>query len=120
MPVRKTAGTELGKERVIGRYSVGTSKYNTDRHSELCDGRVVWIPSRTHVQTTVVTDASRIERERVGLCADCQHARRVASERGSVFWLCQYSAIDARFPKYPPLPVIRCAAYASRTGVRLS
>ena len=46
-----------------------------------------------------------------GLCARCVHARRVTSARGSTFVLCGRSATDARFPKYPPLPVVRCAGY---------
>jgi hypothetical protein len=41
------------------------------------------------------------------------HARRVTSAKGSTFVLCGRSATDARFPKYPPLPVIRCAGYDS-------
>jgi hypothetical protein len=49
-----------------------------------------------------------------GLCAECLHARRVESERGSVFVMCQLSATDARFPKYPRLPVLSCAGYARK------
>jgi hypothetical protein len=49
--------------------------------------------------------------ERVGLCAACVHARRVTSGRGSTFWLCGRSATDPRYPKYPPLPVLRCAGH---------
>ena len=47
-----------------------------------------------------------------GLCATCVHARRVTSARGSTFVLCALSATDPRFPKYPRLPVVRCAGYA--------
>ncbi len=46
-----------------------------------------------------------------GLCADCLHARRIESERGSVFVMCQLSATDANFAKYPRLPVLSCAGY---------
>jgi hypothetical protein len=46
-----------------------------------------------------------------GLCADCLHARRIESPRGSVFILCQLSATDPRFPKYPRLPVLQCSGY---------
>ena len=46
-----------------------------------------------------------------GLCADCASGRRVESARGSVFWRCERSAIDAAFAKYPRLPVLRCAGY---------
>jgi len=46
-----------------------------------------------------------------GLCADCLHARRIESDRRSVFYLCQHAMVDATFPKYPRLPVTRCAAH---------
>lgn len=54
------------------------------------------------------------ERERVGLCLDCRHSRTVENRRGKVFYLCRLSRSDPRFPKYPPLPVIRCPGYARR------
>lgn len=52
-----------------------------------------------------------LQRERAGLCADCVHARRVESERGSIFILCEKSASDPSFPKYPRLPVVECRGY---------
>ena len=58
---------------------------------------------------------SQEEREelvtRVGLCAGCQFVRRMESDRGSVFYMCQRSATDPSFPKYPRLPVLQCAGY---------
>jgi hypothetical protein len=48
---------------------------------------------------------------RVGLCAMCVNARIIESRRGSRFWLCALSKVDPRFPKYPPLPVVRCSGY---------
>jgi hypothetical protein len=48
---------------------------------------------------------------REGLCASCQRARRVTSDRGSVFVLCTYSTVDPSFPKYPRLPMLACNAY---------
>jgi 16S rRNA (uracil1498-N3)-methyltransferase len=51
------------------------------------------------------------ERLRAGLCADCLYARRVESDRRSVFFMCERSKNDARFAKYPSLPVVRCAGY---------
>jgi hypothetical protein len=39
------------------------------------------------------------------------HARVVESRRGSRFWLCSRSRTDPRFPRYPPLPVVRCIGY---------
>jgi hypothetical protein len=53
----------------------------------------------------------------VGLCARCVHARRIASTRGSVFWRCGLSDRDAAFPKYPRLPVLRCAGHRENDGV---
>jgi hypothetical protein len=52
-----------------------------------------------------------VERALTGLCVSCLHARRIHSAKGSTFLLCGRSATDARFPKYPPLPVVRCAGY---------
>jgi hypothetical protein len=54
------------------------------------------------------------ERAAVGLCAGCAHARRVVSSKGSSFWLCGRATSDARFAKYPPLPVVRCVGYEPR------
>jgi len=51
---------------------------------------------------------------RAGLCAGCVHARVISSDRGSQFLLCQFAAIDPRFPRYPALPVRRCAAVTPR------
>lgn len=49
--------------------------------------------------------------QNVGLCEACVWARIIRSDRGSEFWLCRYSAEDARYPKYPRLPVLVCAAF---------
>jgi len=51
-----------------------------------------------------------------GLCASCAYARRVESNRGSVFYLCERSAIDPKFAKYPRLPVSECSGYAKERG----
>jgi hypothetical protein len=37
--------------------------------------------------------------------------RWITSDRGSAFYLCQLSATDPKFPKYPRLPVIECSGY---------
>jgi hypothetical protein len=47
----------------------------------------------------------------VGLCARCANVRVVETRKGSRFYLCTLSEVDARFPKYPPLPVLRCAGF---------
>ncbi|HUF13578.1 MAG TPA: hypothetical protein VMN78_10795 [Longimicrobiales bacterium] len=46
-----------------------------------------------------------------GLCRACSHSRVVKSARGSVFWLCELSRTDPAFPRYPPLPVVRCSGF---------
>ncbi|MEX1368215.1 MAG: hypothetical protein AB1Z98_34110 [Nannocystaceae bacterium] len=43
-----------------------------------------------------------------GLCRRCEHVRPVTSSRGSTFWRCAVHDRDRRWPKYPPLPVLRC------------
>jgi len=45
-----------------------------------------------------------------GLCGDCSHLELLAGER-SVFVRCGLARSDARFPRYPPLPVVVCAGY---------
>jgi hypothetical protein len=59
------------------------------------------------------------ERSRVGLCEDCSHSRRITSDRGSRFYLCQRSLTDASFRKYPPLPMLQCSGYEPRAKERL-
>jgi hypothetical protein len=54
----------------------------------------------------------RIPANDAGLCADCAHVRVIQSDRGSVFVQCQLSFTDARFAKYPRLPVLNCSGYA--------
>jgi len=38
----------------------------------------------------------------------------VESARGSAFYLCRLAERDARFSKYPRLPVLTCAGYEQR------
>jgi hypothetical protein len=48
---------------------------------------------------------------RFGLCDSCRHQRLVRSGRGSVFTMCLLSKTDARFPKYPRVPVRECEGH---------
>lgn len=48
------------------------------------------------------------------LCETCASMREVVTPRGSRFLLCQLSAADPAYPKYPPQPVVRCAGYRHR------
>jgi hypothetical protein len=57
-----------------------------------------------------------LESERVGVCFFCQHTQLVRTDRGSVFYQCQRSATDPRYPKYPRLPVPRCPGYEVKEG----
>lgn len=59
-------------------------------------------------------NASSEEVSRVGLCADCEHMRRVSNDRGSTFYLCELSRSDPRFPRYPRLPVLQCIGYSRK------
>ena len=45
------------------------------------------------------------------LCETCRHVRIVTTPKKSRFVLCTRSKDDSRFPKYPPLPIIRCAGF---------
>lgn len=47
----------------------------------------------------------------IGLCGICRHRREQASNRGSVFYRCARADDDSTFPRYPPLPVRRCAGH---------
>ena len=53
---------------------------------------------------------------KLGLCADCAHARRVRSNRGSEFLRCAKAETASQFPRYPTLPVRECAGH--RPGVK--
>jgi len=60
-----------------------------------------------------------MKRPDVGLCAECKHARVQRNARGSEFWRCLRAETDARFERYPRLPVSQCPGYEPRiTPVR--
>ena len=58
-------------------------------------------------------DSNKAEAMLIGLCASCQHAQRIKSDRGSEFVRCGRAATDPRFIKYPRLPVTQCMGYDS-------
>jgi hypothetical protein len=60
-------------------------------------------------------DQTPHSRHVAGLCADCAHAQRVESSRGSIFYLCKLSVADPAYPKYPRLPVMQCSGYVPKT-----
>jgi hypothetical protein len=51
-----------------------------------------------------------------GLCDRCVHQKVIRNTRGSAFSLCERSKVDPAFPKYPRLPVVRCAGFDERRG----
>jgi hypothetical protein len=48
-----------------------------------------------------------------GLCASCLHRRDVPNPNGRVYLLCERSRADPAFPRYPRLPVTRCAGFTA-------
>jgi hypothetical protein len=53
-----------------------------------------------------------------GLCDSCRHQKLIRTGRGSEFSMCLRSKDDARYPKYPRVPVVRCAGYVGRSSTR--
>jgi hypothetical protein len=47
-----------------------------------------------------------------GLCEGCRHARVNQTRRGPSYLRCLLASVDAAYPRYPRLPVLRCAGYA--------
>ena len=52
-----------------------------------------------------------MRRPPAGLCDSCRHQRIIRTGRGSEFSMCLLSREDARFPKYPRVPVLECSGY---------
>jgi len=46
-----------------------------------------------------------------GLCGRCRWSDRIRTRRGTDFWRCVRSETDAKFPKYPRLPVDLCSGF---------
>jgi hypothetical protein len=46
-----------------------------------------------------------------GLCGTCRRAERIATSKGALFYLCRRSYTDPHYPRYPTLPVLRCAGF---------
>lgn len=53
---------------------------------------------------------------RAGLCPVCRHVRETGNRQGSVFFLCTRSQTDARFPRYPPMPVLACPGFEPQSA----
>ncbi len=50
---------------------------------------------------------------RTGLCASCRHAEILRSKR-SAFLRCARSEREARYPRYPGLPVLLCDGFEAQ------
>jgi hypothetical protein len=46
-----------------------------------------------------------------GLCGSCRHALLRPTRRGTTYLRCARASWDARYPKYPRLPVRTCAGH---------
>jgi hypothetical protein len=57
-------------------------------------------------------DADADVRGHAGLCGRCVHALVRPTRRGTAYLRCTLAATDARFPKYPQLPVNQCIGFA--------
>jgi hypothetical protein len=62
-------------------------------------------------------EKKEIQTSRAGLCESCRFTRQIESDRGSIFYLCERSATDPAFPKYPRLPVLQCPGYERRADL---
>ncbi len=50
----------------------------------------------------------------LGLCGSCRYRRGVIGRRGATYVLCRRAESDSNYPKYPRLPMLRCAGYEER------
>ena len=73
--------------------------------------RLVLLGSEDEPGHVAVTGGSVPPSHPAGLCRNCRHHRLTGNRRGSLFYLCERSKEDARFPRYPPLPVLTCTGY---------
>jgi hypothetical protein len=50
-----------------------------------------------------------------GLCDICVHQRLVPNTRGSVFSLCERSADDPAYVRYPAIPILDCPGFQPKS-----
>jgi propionyl-CoA synthetase len=46
-----------------------------------------------------------------GLCAGCRHAKLNETRRGTAYLRCARATWDDSLPRYPRLPVVKCAGF---------
>jgi hypothetical protein len=57
---------------------------------------------------------------KVGLCSICNRASTLVGAKGTTFWRCNRSDLDAAFRRYPTLPVEDCGGFkpgSPKTGI---
>ena len=69
------------------------------------------VESKDFVGSNPTLSASTSGIEAAGLCAACRHSRLITTTRGSEFRLCERSATEPAYPRYPALPVVRCQGF---------
>lgn len=51
-----------------------------------------------------------------GLCEQCVYRKIIRSDKGSEFTQCLRSFEDAKYPKYPRLPVVACVGFTQQNS----
>ena len=69
------------------------------------------VESKDFVGSNPTLSASTGDGHPAGLCAACRHSRLITTAGGSAFRLCERSATDPAFPRYPRLPVLSCPGF---------
>ena len=58
-----------------------------------------------------------MNREQSGVCRNCAYGRWLKTGGGGEIILCRLSDSDARFPKYPRLPMLSCPGWSPPADV---
>lgn len=67
-------------------------------------------------ETEITAEQLASRRAKAGLCAACIRSRRIQSDRGGPFYLCELHEGNPDFPKYPRLPVLYCSGYEVKSA----
>ena len=106
------SGAALQAKQGISRASPFVVNAKLRQHHQIRPKGIILITVSEHQQREIKNEKLK---SAVGLCADCRFMRLMESDRGSTFYLCELSASDSGFPKYPRLPVLRCPGYERLT-----
>src|SRR5690606_27824258 len=68
------------------------------------------------LRPVIISGVKPLAHDSIGLCRACEHARVIAHPRGGdPYWRCGLADRDARFRKFPPLPVRACDGFEEGT-----